>query len=209
MTDVTEQTPNTETGQSSEDVPTSEVAKKCLDLVEAYRRSERTVSNKAGSTREIITALAATTPELSEIEFNDSLGTYLSMLEQHDRSIADSRDSEREREPETEENFALGSKRAASPGTSNATGKKPKQDDTDFPWAIREQISDSHLGDSLESTLKLLRIFARDLKFTKSSVINSAHAPPFPHSEWSNIIMGSMVDLDHVISGSFAVTSDN
>ncbi|KIM77760.1 hypothetical protein PILCRDRAFT_37747, partial [Piloderma croceum F 1598] len=87
--------------------------------------------------------------------------------------------------------------------------KKPKQDDTDFPWAIREHISDYHLGDSLESTLKLLRIFARDLKFAKSSLINSVCAPPFPHSEWSNIIMGSMVDLDHVISGSFAVTNDN
>jgi len=188
MTNVTEQTPNTETGQSSEDVPTSEVAKKCLDLVETYRRSERKSSNKAGSTREIITALAATMPELSKIEFNDSLGTYLSMLEQHDQSIADSWDGERERGPETEENVALGSKRAASLGTSNATGKKPKQDDTDFPWTVREQISDCHLGDSLESTLKLLRAFARDLKFTKSSVINSVHAPPFPHSEWSNII---------------------
>jgi hypothetical protein len=50
---------------------------------------------------------------------------------------------------------------------SNAM-EKPKQDDTDFPWAIREQISDSHLGDSLESMLKLLRILVRDLKFTNS-----------------------------------------
>jgi hypothetical protein len=171
MTDVTEQTPNTETEQSSEDVPASEVAKKCLNVVEAYRRGERKASNKAGSTREVIAALTATTPELSEVEFNDTLGTYLSMLEQHDRSIADSRDDERAREPETEENLVVGSKRAASPGMPNATGKKPKQDDTDFPWAIREHISDYHLGDSLESTLKLLRIFARDLKFAKSSLI--------------------------------------
>jgi len=112
----------------------------------------------------------------------------------------------KEREPEMEENFAFGSKRAASLGTSNAMGKKPKQDDTEFPWSIREQISDSHLGDSLESMLELLRIFAQDLKFTKLSVINSAHAPPFLHLEWLNIIMGSMVNLNHIISGSFAVT---
>ena len=87
--------------------------------------------------------------------------------------------------------------------------KKPKQDNTDFPWSIREHIIDPYLGNSLKSTLKLLRVYARDLKFTKSSVINSAQAPPFPHSEWSNVIMGSMVDLDHIISGSFAVTNDN
>ena len=32
---------------------------------------------------------------------------------------------------------------------------------------------------------------------------------PFPHSEWTNIIAGTMVNLNHVISGSFAFTNDN
>jgi hypothetical protein len=95
------------------------------------------------------------------------------------------------------------------PGSPDRTGKKQRQDDTEFPWIIREQLSDSQLGKSLEKTLKLLKLFAGDLKFTKSSVINSLQAPPFPHSEWTNIIAGSMVDLDHVISGSFAVANDN
>src|ERR1700689_3204977 len=94
-------------------------------------------------------------------------------------------------------------------GANKWNGEKQKQDDTDFPWVIREHLSDYQLGDSLRSTLKLLRISARDLNFTKSSVINSPCAPPFPHSEWSNIIAGSMVDLDHIISGSFAITNDN
>ncbi|KIM84815.1 hypothetical protein PILCRDRAFT_67120, partial [Piloderma croceum F 1598] len=48
-----------------------------------------------------------------------------------------------------------------------------------------------------------------DLKFMKSSVINSSWAPPFLHSKWTNIITRMMVDLDHIISGSFAITNDN
>ena len=91
----------------------------------------------------------------------------------------------------------------------DGTGKRQKQDDTEFPWVVRELLSDVELDGSLGKTLKLLKVFARDLKFAKSSVINSSRAPPFPHSEWTNIIAGTMVDLDHVISGSFAVTNDN
>jgi len=57
--------------------------------------------------------------------------------------------------------------------------------------------------------LDLLRIYAKDLKFTKSSILTSANVPQFSNSEWSNIITGAMVNLDHIISGSFAVSSDN
>ena len=87
--------------------------------------------------------------------------------------------------------------------------KKQKQDDSNFPWMIREQLSENGLGNNLETTLKLLKAFVQDSKFTKSSLINSSWSPPFPHSEWSNIIAGSAVNLDHIISGSFAITSDN
>ena len=110
MTDVNEQTPNTETERSTEDVPQSEVAKKCLNSIEAYRRGEQNASSKAGSTQEIIAALTATMPGLSEAEFNDSLGAYINMLKQHNRSIAGLQESEREQEPETEEDIISRSK---------------------------------------------------------------------------------------------------
>ena len=57
--------------------------------------------------------------------------------------------------------------------------------------------------------LDLLRIYAKDLKFTKTSILTAASALQFPNSEWANIIISAMVDLDHVISGAFAVSSDN
>ena len=57
--------------------------------------------------------------------------------------------------------------------------------------------------------LDLLRIYAKDLKFTKTSNLMATSVPQFPNSKWANIIIGAMVDLDHVISGAFAVSSDN
>ena len=206
---VAVETPNSQTEPSAEDVSTSQVAQECLKIIEAYRKSGRKPSDRASRTRELISTLTSSTPELSESEFNDSLGAYLSMLEQHDHSIRHAEGSQRPEDPETEEDTPVRSKRAASPGSADGTGKKQKQDDSDFPWVVREQLSEFQLEGSLEKTLKLLRIFARDLKFAKSSVINSSRAPPFPHSEWTNIIAGTMVDLDHVISGSFAVANDN
>ena len=65
------------------------------------------------------------------------------------------------------------------------------------------------LLDELQKTLNLLQTYAKDLKFVKSSILTSLFAPQFPNSEWSNIIIGSMVNLDHVISGSFAISNDN
>ncbi|KIM81521.1 hypothetical protein PILCRDRAFT_787250 [Piloderma croceum F 1598] len=196
MTNESISTPNAETLEegSTATIPESQMAKACLDTIEAYRKSGRQPVDKATATRGLVASLSSAMVELSESELNDSLGVYLVMLEQHDNSVADAHSEGGSRDTETQENANIGSKRAASPDSQTGTGKKQKQDDSDFPWI---------------STLKLLRVFAKDLKFAKLSVINSARAPPFPNSEWSNILMGSMVDLDHVISGSFAITNDN
>jgi hypothetical protein len=211
MTNESVSTPDAETLEegSTATVPESQMAKACLDTIKAYRKSGRQPGDKATATQALITSLSSAMVKLSESELNDSLGVYLVMLEQHDNSIADARSEEESRDTEMQENTNIGSKRAASPGSQTGTGKKQKQDDSEFPWVVREELTDRRLNGSLESTLKLLRVFAKDLKFAKLSVINSVHAPPFPNSEWSNILMGSMVDLDHVISGSFAITNDN
>ena len=57
--------------------------------------------------------------------------------------------------------------------------------------------------------LDLLRIYTKDIKLMKSSLLTTANGPQFPNSKWSNIIIGTMVDLNHIISGSFTVSSDN
>ena len=213
MTNANEsETPIAQTGgHSATSIASPEVGEQCLEIIEAFRRSSRTPTDKAGSIRELVVAITSATPQFTEAECDDAINTYLCMLEQViivDRNESGEQESEHH---ETQENTQSGGrpKRARSPGAADEFPKKQKQDDSDFPWAVREQLSESGLGDSLEATLRLLKAFARDLKFTKSSLINSAQAPPFPHSEWSNVIASSMVDLNHVILGSFAVTSDN
>ena len=207
--DVSVGAPNSQTQSSTSDESASQVAKECLKIVTDFGRSARRSIDKGSATRDLIDTLTSSTPELADLEFNDTLGTYLSMLEQHSHDIGGTGvDREYPDREEEEDNLTRG-KRGASPRTPDGTGKRQKQDDTEFPWVVREHLSDAELDGSLGKTLKLLKIFARDLKFTKSSVINSSRAPPFPHSEWTNIIAGTMVDLDHVISGSFAVTNDN
>jgi hypothetical protein len=187
----------------------SQVGKKCNACIEKYRRSGRKPVERVGAISDIVSYLTASTPELTDDELNDALGSYLKILDQHDRSIEASSGAIPPARSETADDAPTGSKRAATPGENEGFVKKPRSDDTDFPWVVRAQLTQGKLSQSLETSLTLLRAFSRDLKFTKSSILNSGRAPLFPNSEWSNIITGSMVDLDHVISGSFAITNDN
>ena len=147
-------------------------------------------------------------PELPESEVNDALGSYLNIIEQHVQNL----DSDRNRglsriEPDDE--LGTGDKRDGSPGTGHRAGRKSKIDDGEFPWVIRKTLTRAGLSDDLHKTLKNLCTYAKDLKYMKSSILTSPHAPQFPNSEWANVIIGAMVDLNHVLSGTFAVSNNN
>jgi len=73
----------------------------CLKTIGSIQKIGRKPSDRAFGTRELISTLASSTPELSESEFNDSLGAYLSMLEQHDHQYQTCR---REQKPKILEN---------------------------------------------------------------------------------------------------------
>jgi len=184
------------------------MVKKCLDIIEEYRRGDCTPLSKAATIGKITDILTSVSPQLTESETNDSLGSYLGIIDQHDRI----RDAARENGPgrsETADESGIGTKRPVSPDGTEPS-KRQKNDDKDFPWVVREDLGlNLILSNELQKTLELLRTYSKDLKFTKSSILTSPFAPQFPSSEWSNVITGSMVDLDHVLSGGFAVASDN
>jgi hypothetical protein len=185
------------------------VGKNCEACIDKYRKGGRKPIERVATISDIVSFLTGSTPELSDDELNDALGAYLKIIEQHDRSVEAASRAAPSGRSETADESRAGSKRASTPGENEGVSKKSRSDDSDFPWVVRGLLTGGKLSESLEATLTLLRAFARDPKFTKSSILNSGHAPPFPSSEWSNIIAGSMVDLDHVISGSFAVRNDN
>jgi hypothetical protein len=148
-------------------------------------------------------------PELTEGKVDDTLGMYLAMLRQHDQAVVSATGNRHSKQLEMVDKSGAGTKWAASLGTSIRIAKRPKSDNSDFPWVVHVQLSDCRLPKSLKTMLTLLQAFSQDLKFTKSPILNSRHALPFPSSEWSNIITRVMVNLNHVILGSFTVSNDN
>ena len=189
--------------------PASQMARKCLEIIETYRRGTRDPLSKATAVQGITSLLTSAADELSESEINDALGSYFKILEQCDKLVDIGDRNTDSGGPEIGDKPSVGSKRAGSPDRVAGAAKRPKLDETEFPWTIRENLSGAGLCDDLQRTLDLLRIYAKDLKFTKTSILTAASAPQFPNSEWANIIIGAMVDLDHVVSGAFAVSSDN
>ena len=102
--------PNSQTQSSTDDESTSQVARECLKIVEDFGKSARRSIDKASATRDLIDALTSSTPELPELEFNDTLGTYQSMLEQHSLSVGDNGRDQGDQNHETEENTPAGGK---------------------------------------------------------------------------------------------------
>ena len=100
--EIPSETPNTQTQQTG-NVPTPNMVKECLKIVEEYRRSEWDGTSKAGVTHGLILTLASTMPELTNQEFNDSPTSYLLMLEQHDHSVQEAGGNQGEENCKTEE----------------------------------------------------------------------------------------------------------
>src|SRR6266436_103100 len=79
MTDETNKTPISATAQSSSAaISASEVGKECLDIIEAFRRSERNPLDKTKSIHEPIFTLTTVAPELTGPKCNDATSGCLS-----------------------------------------------------------------------------------------------------------------------------------
>jgi len=77
-----------------------------------------------------------------------------------------------------------------------------------FPWVIEEDVMPAQLSTELRQTLSILENFSRDIKVSKSSLLNSARCPQFPDSEWTNMLSGRVIDFDHVLSGVYSAAPD-
>jgi hypothetical protein len=87
--------------------------------------------------------------------------------------------------------------------------RKRSIDTSAFAWVIRDEIEPPNLSPSLRQTQATLENFSRDLKQAKASLLNSARVPQFPDSEWTNLLAGRAVDLDHVLAGMYSISHMN
>ena len=89
--------------------------------------------------------------------------------------------------------------------------RQTRLDYDSLPWNQKgEDVVAGQLSPSLQKTRSLLANFARDLKRAKASLLNCGKSyPQFPDSEWTNLLAGKSVDLDHVLSGMYSITHDS
>jgi hypothetical protein len=193
--------------------PDADVTARCVEITERYR---------AGTITKVsaILELQTTIPHEVEETYLEALAAYLRVLDNfkriRERVIpgGESRNREDDGEPgddggDEQENIAEPNKCQRTQSTEPDDGStKRKIDPSTFAWVIRDGIDPPSLSPSLLQTQAILENFSRDPKFAKTSLLNSSRLPQFPDSEWTNLISGKAVDLDHVLAGQYSVAHD-
>ncbi|KIJ38868.1 hypothetical protein M422DRAFT_781282 [Sphaerobolus stellatus SS14] len=153
---------------------------------------------------------------------DQAFGGYLRIIENDSRleSILHGRE-----DPRVEGNRGETSFDAGEPGGEESRGQKRKEKASDedednaeeersdfdvstLPWEIAGALFPKRLSEELQKTNEMLRLFAKDYKRTKTSLLTNTNRPEFPETEWANILHGRPIDLDKVISSLLVVGSD-
>ncbi|KAF6741013.1 hypothetical protein DFP72DRAFT_835552 [Ephemerocybe angulata] len=86
-------------------------------------------------------------------------------------------------------------------GESDFVSKHPRLDREQLPWAGKDDDFGAAANTGGVENRKLLRLFAHNPRFVVADLRNSASAPAgFPTSEWNNIVRGTPINLDNVLS---------
>ena len=201
----------------------ADVTAKCIEITERFRSG---VISKV----QAILALQSAIPHDNEHTYLQALGAYMRVLDNFERireraipgpnrpgeGDNEGREDDRNEDQDGSEGRDGGNavvtgqnKRPRSRSLESDDGPTKRKIDTDaFAWVIRDGIDPPSLPPSLVQTQSILENFSRDLKLAKSSLLNSARLPQFPDSEWTNLIAGRAVDLDHVLAGQYSVAHD-
>ncbi|KAI0820345.1 hypothetical protein BC628DRAFT_1467740 [Trametes gibbosa] len=101
----------------------------------------------------------------------------------------------------------LSSERSRSREPSeDADEPRPKRSRVDpgrYAWASTDFLLETRLHPHIARTLELIRLYGEDLTQAKRDISASPSAPEFPESEWTNVLTGRAVDLDHVFAGHY------
>ena len=203
----------------------AEIRGRCLKIVEDYRKGE---IDKVSAILNLTSALPVN--QGNDVPFREAFGAYSRMLDSIDTYrdggrgranapnplIEDITGVEEEEErgtgdaPSQEAPLVRTAKRTLR-DTETHEGEEtlaPKRrvNTSALPWVVKQSLDPTPLCPSLEETRSSLENFGRDIKFTVASILNSPDCPQFPHSEWTNLVSGRAVDLDHVLSGLFSIS---
>ncbi|KAH9856338.1 hypothetical protein C2E23DRAFT_882416 [Lenzites betulinus] len=86
--------------------------------------------------------------------------------------------------------------------------KRVKVDAAKYAWAASDFLLENTLHPHIARTLKLIRIFGEDLTQARHDLSTSPSVPKFPEAEWTNVLAGRPMDLDHVFAGRYSPGSN-
>lgn len=177
----------------------------CNSVVEEFRGQK---CSKSAAIRSLQTILFKAIPN-DENSLDEAFSRYLEIIDNHEKSL--SRAEKRGRQGRSDEfagHAAFFEDEEPMGEREPPAAKRARTDESEFPWSVSEFIHSAVLSPSLDRSLKLLQLYAVDPKKAKRSLTNSPTCPEFPDSEWTNILAGRAVNLDHVLSGYYS-TSNN
>jgi hypothetical protein len=140
-------------------------------------------------------------------------GTYLAMLDEHDKLFAQASNRGQHRgigEEQHEEytDGEAGSKHSCS-SSNSPEPKHQKFSESLYAWKVREEITPITLSANLERTRSMVQNYTADLKHALWSLQSARSLPPFPKPEWKNVLSGTAVNLDVVFSGLLSTLIDD
>ncbi|KAI0829215.1 hypothetical protein BC628DRAFT_1315194, partial [Trametes gibbosa] len=141
-------------------------------------------------------------------EDGSTIQLYLTML--HDV------DWEKNLEPRDEDTGAPQSPQPSEPRRSCEASleldehptKRTRVNPAKYAWAATDFLLEMRLNPNVSRTLELIKLYGEDLPQAKRDVSASPSAPEFPESEWTNVLAGRAIDLDHVFMGRYTATAD-
>ncbi|KAJ7023857.1 hypothetical protein C8F04DRAFT_1253156 [Mycena alexandri] len=129
-------------------------------------------------------------------------------------------DHGRGNEPPSRQSAHAGRSLASPPATVHSSRDNDLK--AQYPWTATDFIESSiHLlSPNLAETVRILKIYGKNLKKAKESLLIlplispldtpvSPHCPEFPDGEWANIVAGCAVSLNAVLSGLFSTNTND
>ncbi|KAL1671005.1 hypothetical protein EV122DRAFT_171389, partial [Schizophyllum commune] len=78
-----------------------------------------------------------------------------------------------------------------------------------LPWSERQRRNPQPIRESVRKTLDILENISREFRVAKASLFNDPLRPPFPDSEWENILSGRAVNLDNVLTFEYSLSMES
>ena len=152
-----------------------------------------------------------------------TLRPYFEQIEEHERSVLEaSNRGKRIVGAQKKENRTV-KDRTSKPRQSGEESDSDDEDSADeepndrakpetkpsYPWETSGFIHSAILTEMHIQVNRDLELFTHDVSVARQSLLNTLGCPPFPYSEWTNILKGRAVNLDVVYSEAYSVTVDD